>query len=235
MLPNEFAHNLEQIYADDLRSVILYGSAASSDFSKKYSDYNTIVILKDTAPGILAKSSKLIKRWTKKGNPAPLFFDENHIRTSLDVFPLEFLDIADRHKILLGANPFLNIKIDPKNLRHQCESELKGKLLNLRASYIMNYDHPKRISEIMLKTFPSFVSVFRGVLRLLNQTPDRDTPKVIERLAEHIDFNPQVFMDLVAVREGRQFLPRKDEAISTFENYLTEIETITSFVDRMNQ
>jgi hypothetical protein len=97
----------------------------------------------------------------------------------------------------------------------------------------MNYDRPKHISEIMLKTFPSFVSVFRGIVHLLGDTPDRETRKLIEQLAKHIDFNPRIFMDLIAVREGKMFLPRKDEAVSAFENYLTEIQTITNYVDRL--
>jgi predicted nucleotidyltransferase len=233
MTPHDFAHKLEQLYEGNLESVILFGSAAGGDFSKKHSDFNIIVILKDLSPVNLAKAGKLVHKWVKKGNPVPHFFDTAHIEQSLDVFPLEFLDISERHQVLFGINPFKDIKIDKSNLRHQCESELKGKLLDMRAIYIMNYDRPKHISEIMLRTFPSFISVFRGVIHLLGDEPERETRKVIEQMAKHIDFNPQVFMDLIAVREGKMLLPRKDEAVSAFENYLTEIQTITNYVDRL--
>ncbi|MFH1874070.1 MAG: hypothetical protein ABH859_02665 [Pseudomonadota bacterium] len=234
MNPNEFAHELEKIFEDNLESVVLYGSAASTDFSKKLSDYNTIVVLKDPAPANLAKSGKLIRKWIKKGNPVPLFFDPKHIERSLDVFPLEFLDIKDRHKVLIGHDPFENIKVDFSNLRHQCETELKGKLLYLRGFYASNYDQPKLIAETMLKSFSAFVTVFRGVLHMLGETPDRDSAKVVEGLVKHIDFNSQIFMDLIAVRKGTSVLPRKEEALEAFEQYLTELETITSYVDAMN-
>ena len=234
MTPHEFAHELENICEGNLESVILYGSAVGTDFSKEYSDYNVIVILKDVSPGNLSAIGKLVRKWVRHGNPPPHFFDLKHIEQSRDVFPLEFIDIADRHEVLFGTDPFKNIKIDSVNLRHQCESELKGKVLHLRALYTTNCHRPKRVANIMLRSFSGFTSVFRGVAHLLGEKPEKETRKLIEQLEKKIEFNPQIFMDLISVREGITFLPRRAEALSAFEKYLTEIETITNFVDRMN-
>ncbi len=233
MTPHEFAHGLERTCEGNLESVILYGSAVGHDFSKEYSDYNTVVVLKDVAPAEIAVMGKLVRNWVRHGNPAPHIFDMKHIERSRDVFPLEFIDIADRHEVLFGTDPFKNIKIDGANLRHQCESELKGKLLHLRAHFAINSHKPKRVAGAMLKSFPGFVAVFRGVVHLTGEPPEKDMRKLVEQLAKRVDFNPQVFMDLILIREGKAFLPRKAEAMSTFENYLTELETITTFVDRM--
>jgi len=234
MTPHEFAHDLEETCGDNLESVILYGSAVGTDFSKEYSDYNTIVILKDTSPSELSMMGKLVRKWVRHGNPPPHIFDRTHIEQSRDVFPLEFTDIADRHEILFGNDPFKNMKIDRVNLRHQCESELKGKVLHLRSYFTLNSHKPKRISKMMLATFPGFVAVFKGVTHLIGEPPEKETRRLVEQLAKRIDFNPQVFMDLILVREGNAFLPRRAEALSAFERYLTEIQTITNFVDRMN-
>jgi len=234
MTPYEFAHKLENICEDNLESVILYGSAVGGDFSKEYSDYNLIVILKDSSPDNLSKVGKLVRKWVRQGNPVPHFFDPRHIEVSRDVFPLEFIDIADRHDVLFGTDPFKGIQIDRSNLRHQCESELKGKLLHLRAMYTMTCHKPRRVAQMMLRSFPGFVAVFRGIAHLVGPTPPKDTRQMIEQLAKQIDFNPTIFMDLITVREGTTFLPRRAEAISAFENYLTEIETITNFIDRMS-
>lgn len=234
MTPYEFSHRLEEACGENLESVILYGSAVGTDFSKEYSDYNTIVILKDPAPSEIAAMGKIVRKWVRHGNPAPHIFDRTHIDRSRDVFPLEFTDIADRHEVLFGNDPFKSINIDRVNLRHQCESELKGKLLHMRGYFATNCHRPKRISKMMLSTFPGFVAVFKGVAHLMGEPPEKDARKLIEQLAKRIDFNPQVFMDLVLVREGNAFLPRKAEAMSAFERYLTEIETITNFVDRIN-
>ena len=233
MTPHEFAHKLEEVCVGNLESVILYGSAVGTDFSKEYSDYNLIVVLKNVAPQNLAKTGKLVRKWVNQGNPPPHLFDPKHIERSRDVFPLEFIDIADRHDVLFGTDLFKDMQINRTNLRHQCESELKGKLLHLRALYVINCHKPKKVAHIMLRSLPGFVAVFRGVAHLVGQTPAKEARQLLEQLTKQIDFNPTIFMDLIGVREGISFLPRRAEAISAFEKYLTEIETITTFVDRM--
>lgn len=233
MTPHELSHELERIYGDNLKSVVLYGSAASGEHSKNYSDYNLFCVLKRTTPSELARANGLLKKWIRKGNPPPHFFDESHIETSLDVFPLEFLDMLDQHMVLIGSDPLEGIDVDPKNLRHQCESELKGKLMHLRAFYAANCHKPKRIAEIVVRSFSAYLSAFRGILRLLGEKPPKDGRAAVERLCEHIDINPQVFFDVIAIRRGESILPRGDEALIMFERYLTELTAVTNYVDGM--
>lgn len=232
MKPSEFSKKLESLYEGNLESVILYGSAVGSDFSKSYSDYNTIVILNDCSPGELAKSQGIVHKWTKKGNPAPLFFDPNHVATSRDVFPLEFIDIRDRHQLLFGRDPFADINIEMTNLRHQCESELKGKILHMRSFYAENYNKPSHVAKLMIQSLPTFVAVFRGVLTLLDVEVPHERAKVVEELSRRIEFNPTVFLNIISVREGNTAAPRRDEALEEFEDFLTALETITNFVDK---
>ncbi len=232
MTPHELSRKLEKIYAGNLESVILYGSAVGTDFSKKFSDYNIIVILKDCSAGELAKSKALVRKWMRKGNPPPLFFDPMHVETSRDVFPLEFIDIRDRHQILFGNDPFADVMIDHKNLRHQCESELKGKILHLRSFFAANCHRPRRIAQMMITSFPTFTTAFRGVLTLLGVTPPMERARVVEELGRRIDFNPTVFLDIINVREGNITAPRRGEALEAFEEYLTALETVTRFVDQ---
>lgn len=233
MTPNELAKKLEAIYGPELKSVVLYGSSVRSEFSKRYSDYNIICVLTDPSPEMLAKSNHVVKKWVKKGNPPPYFFDPRHIETSSDVFPLEFIDISNEHKVILGQDPFKQLDIDTKNLRHQCESELKGKLLHLRSFYAENCDAPRLVAEMCVKSFSTFLAVFRGVLMLLDKNPPRDARAIIELIAAEINFNPEIFLEIAQIRQGKSFLPRKEEAILMFERYLTELSIITNFVDRM--
>ncbi len=233
MTPNELARKLEAIYGSELKSVVLYGSSVRSEFSKRYSDYNVICVLADPSPGMLAKSNPVVKKWVKKGNPPPYFFGPHHIETSSDVFPLEFIDISNEHKVILGHDPFKQLEIDAKNLRHQCESELKGKLLHLRSFYAQNCDTPRLVAEMCVKSFSTFLAVFRGVIALLGKKPPRDSRAAVELLAAEMNFNPEVFLEIVQIRQGESFLPRKEDALEMFERYLTELAAITNFVDKM--
>jgi predicted nucleotidyltransferase len=233
MTPHELAHALERIYGEELTSVVLYGSAAGRDYSKKFSDYNVFCVLSTVTPAVLARANKVLRKWDRKGNPPPHFFDPAYIDRSLDVFPLEFLDMKDRHKVLLGADPLATIEVSPANLRHQCESELKGKLIHLRTFYAANVDRPKRLSRIMVESFPTIAATLRGVLRLLGEKPPDNTRAVVEMIGTRVDMSPQIFFDIIDMRRGDAFLPRGDDALEHFERYLTELAALTHYVDRM--
>lgn len=233
MTPHELAHALEKIYGDDLKSVVLYGSAATADYSEKYSDFNVFCVLSSPTPAMLAKANPIVRTWVRNGNPPLHFFGTEHIERSLDVFPIEFLDMQERHKVLVGHDPLAGVKLDAKHLRHQVESEMKGKLLHLRAFYAATCDRPKEVAKMMVASFPTFLAAFRATLRLMGEPPPADARAVVERLAQQIEINPEVFLEIVQIRQGASILPRKEEALASFEQYLTELESITTYVDRM--
>jgi len=233
MTPHDLARELERIYGPELKSVVLYGSAVGQDFSRKFSDYNVFLVLANATPALIARSNPVVRKWMKQGNPAPHFFDPQHIERSLDVFPMEFLDMQDRHETLIGKDPLSDVKVDLKNLRHQCESELKGKLIHLRAFYAANCDNPKRMAKMMVDSFPTFLAAMRGALRLLGERPPIDARAVVEIVGNRVDINPTVFYDIIDIRRGASMMPRRDAALSQFELYLTELAALTKFVDQI--
>lgn len=228
---DQFVNNVKSLYGNNLEAAVLFGSAASGDFSKKFSDYNTIIVLKESSPMELAKSSKVVKKWVRAGNSIPLFFDMEHIKSSSDVFPIEFHDIMACRKVLCGEDPFRNIRIENTNLRHQCESELKGKLLQIQSRFVEIARKDKEISKLMMESLSTFLSIFKGIVRLLGHEPEDTKRALVEQLATIIDFNPNIFMELLDIREENAILPRKD-AMEKFEDYLEQIKTVTNFVDK---
>jgi len=233
MTPHELAHQLERIYGEDLGAVVLYGSAAGRDYSKKFSDFNVFCVLREATPAQLSRANRVVRKWTKKGNPAPHFFQPDYFERSLDVFPMEFMDMKDRHEVLVGKDPLAGVAVDPKNLRHQCESELSGKLIHLRSFYAANFDRPRRIAEMMVESFPTVMAAMRGLLRLLGERPPADSKAIVEMIGTRVDINPQIFFDIIEIRSGNSFLPRGSDALTHFERYLTELSALTSFVDQM--
>ncbi len=233
MTPHELAHELERIYGEDIKAVVLYGSAAGGDYSKKYSDFNVFCVLSAVTPAMLSKANRTLKKWMRSGNPAPQFFYPDYIERSLDVFPMEFLDMKDRHEVLIGSDPLKDLKIDHRNLRHQCESELRGKLIHLRSFYSANCHKPRHIAKMMVDSFPTFLAAMRGTLRLLGEKPPDDARAVLELISTRVDLNPQIFFDIIDIRSGTSFLPRGDDALEHYERYLTELSALTRFVDQL--
>lgn len=177
-----FIKNLKEIYSGDLISVILYGSAASGEFVPGHSNLNILVILKSTELLFLKRASKIIKRFK---NITPLFLTKEYILSSTDIFPIEFLDMRENYILLYGQDLLKEIHVDLRNLRFQCEQELKARLLNLKQAYLSLNLRPENLKEPLFKSFTSILHILRNVLRLKGVQPDYQKEELLKELAAY--------------------------------------------------
>ncbi|PIR17912.1 MAG: hypothetical protein COV46_02215 [Deltaproteobacteria bacterium CG11_big_fil_rev_8_21_14_0_20_49_13] len=228
----EFTKDLKKAYAENLDAVVLYGSAADGEFHSGRSDINTIIVLKNIAPVEIARSNKTLKKWVKNGNPLPIFFTKEIIDGAADVFPIEFSDITARNKVLYGNDVFAGIKIDGRNLRHQCEHELRSKILAFRQRMALLSDRPKELIELMLESSSSFFAIFSGVLRLSGVEPAPSKKEIVEQLTKLVDTDITIMLEIIDVREKNRIW-RKEEAMEKIEQCLTSIEAVIRYVDKL--
>ena len=233
---DEFTEGLQKTYGTNLISVILYGSAAGRDFHEDYSDYNIAVVLKELSLEEIGRSAKFCRKWMQKSifssNPLPLFIDPEYIETSSDVFPLEFLDIQENNRVLFGENVFSNIKISQENLRLECESELKSKILALRQGFLRIYPSKRKAKKMMFATSSSLFAIFRGFLRLLGEKVPATKREVLAKLNEKTKFDTAIFDKILDVREGKTKLSRS-EIWTWMEEYLTTLKKMARVADTL--
>ena len=228
----ELARDLQRTYGDGLVSAVLYGSAARGDFHEGVSDLNVLVLLRDTAPATLRRGAALARGWVEEGNPPPLVMGIEEWRRSADVFPIELSDIRDAHRVLHGEDPFAGIRIDPSDLRHQCEHELKGKSIQLRERYLFSSVEPEELGQVLKKSLSTFLVLFRAVLRLLGEEGVRDPEQVILRTAQRAGFDPAPLLEILrARREARRFHPDAEDRVVV--GYLDAVARVVDFVDRL--
>src|SRR4051812_32399619 len=137
MTLDDLVIQLRAAYGTQLSSVVLYGSAASGEHIPKKSDYNVLVLLERIDAGTLAAASAVARAWGDAGNPPPLTMTVREWRNSADVFPMEYADILERHRVLHGAPPFDGIHVARGDLRLQLEQQAMGKLLQLRQGALL--------------------------------------------------------------------------------------------------
>ena len=135
----------------DLSSVILYGSAARGDYAATTSDLNVLIVLNALTPATLERLHDPVRRWERKGQPAPRIFSSAMIRDSADVFPIEFLDLKVCRRVLFGDDPFTDLEIHTGHLRLQCERELREKMMRLREAYVEIHDAPKKLTKLLTR------------------------------------------------------------------------------------
>lgn len=226
----KFSDELIQKAGNNLVSLIAYGSLATGEHYKK-SDYNMLIVLNEIGLKELTAISVVIKKWVKQGNPVPMIFTEEAIKMSMDVFPLEFIDIKDNHIIFYGRDIFKKLKINTKNLRMEVERELKGGFLRLIRAYLMTEGKTKDLKEVMLNSISGIIALFKGVLRVYKIKPPLKKPDIINAMPESIKLNKTVFFDILKLKEDIQIF-NNNEILSIFSEYIENIKKVIKKVDK---
>ena len=227
-----FTRQIQEIYGEDLISLILFGSAAGADYIPERSDLNFLIVLKEVTPQQLKKSWRFLNQWHKRGISTPLFLDPKYIHSSVDVYPIEFLDMQEQHRLLAGDDVLNDLKISQENLRLQCEQELKGKLLHLRRSYLESGGDARRLEELMPASLKPFGVILRNLLRLHGAQPPQEFLEIINETERVFNLKLEAFREVYQLKLGHRRLERT-EVEALFESYLHEVQALAQKADAL--
>ncbi len=232
----KYTDMLVEIFGENLYSLILFGSAARAskrngdDFKEGASDVNTVIILEEVTTLQLNIIIDIGRKLKGKGLAVPLIFKRGHILSSLDTFPLEFSDMKHNHIILHGANPLENAEIETNNLRHQCEVEFKGQLVQLRRAYLAASEDQDKLTELLSTSVTSITAACRGMVLIAGKTPPENKSDLLKLV--HNDYNVDTSPIIEALRIKHRESGGATAALeSLFDNYMTTIENLADVVD----
>jgi predicted nucleotidyltransferase len=228
----DFVNSLKQAAGANLECVALFGSAASGEFHPDYSDINLLCVMRELSATDLAKVAPAINAWTKKKFPAPLLFPHAELKRAADIFAIELLEIRDRHRILYGEDIFANLHVPMDMHRIQLEHNLRTKLITLRQTYMQVVGDANRVRRLMLDSVSNFGTLFRHTLIAMGEQPVASKADNIRRLAEHSQFDPEVFLQLLQVR-ARTAKESEIDPVTGFAKYLAGIEKVVQTVDSL--
>ncbi|MGH9447687.1 MAG: hypothetical protein ACRD3O_18450 [Terriglobia bacterium] len=214
----------------NLRSVVLYGSAAGGEYHPKHSDLNVLCLLYKLDAMELAKLHKPAKWLARKGHPLPLIFSLEEMRQAADVYAIELLEIKRRRRVLYGEDAFDSLDV-PMNLhRLQVERELRHRLIQLRQGYVAAAGNRKAVLALMTRSASSFALLFRHALIALGEDAGDSKREATRQLAALLNFDAACFAPIFEMREGKRTGKADHDGI--FEKYLQAVTQAVSAVDR---
>ena len=163
----KYIQDLVCINKDNIISINFLEKFSADNWTCKDS-IKILIVVKKLEIFLLKQNLKLVSSGIKKGIVAPLFLTIKHIESSSDVFPIEFLDMKNRHALIYGEDILSKIIVEPENLRLECEQILKGKLIRLRQAYLEIGLKEKEIKRLIYESFNSFIPVFKNLPQLKN-------------------------------------------------------------------
>lgn len=219
-------------HASNIHSLYVVGSSLTGDFNERTSDINSISVLKKMDLKFLEALAPMGKKYRKQKIAAPLIMTPEYIMNSSDVFPVEFLSFKLIHETVYGEDIFSGVEIRREDLRHQCERELKVKLIGLRQGFISTMGNPRAITDELVRAITGYIPLFRGIIMLLGDTPPVGYDDVLSMLSESTGVDCGIFRTVLAERREKIRLG-KEEVESMFEAYYTATEGLGKVVDEI--
>ena len=217
-------------YKEDIISIYIIGSAITKGFHPKYSDINTVIVVKGIKIPFYDFIASLGKRYGKKKIRAPLIMTPDYINRSLEVFPLEFLEMKLIHQLVYGDDVLKDIKIEKADIRLQCERELKGKLQHLCQGYIKAMGDKRTFTDLLVGSLSGYFPLFRGILFLYDHEIPKEKGDVLHALNECCDVDMNVFRNIMDIR-SHNFYPPFEALKEVFKNLYHVLDAITKKVD----
>jgi hypothetical protein len=240
-LPDD-TQNLLQAYVkdvkgrlgDQLEGMLLYGSAVRGEFLPGRSNLNILLLVSSYDSALLKQYGSLHRQWSKEQIVVPLFLTEEELRTSAAVFPLEFLEIQEQHRVLGGRDPFIGFHIKTDRLRESVVQGLTSHLLRLRQRYVEGGGSDDATMILLPLSITSTLPLLRGVQRLLGRPVLSQSNAVIKDVAEQLTLDLQGMLDALLLKRG-QISPGPHEVPRLFDRYLKAATELTRAVERLSQ
>jgi predicted nucleotidyltransferase len=212
-----------------LETVVLYGSKARGDWHKGSSDHNIAVVVTSLDAATLEALTTPLLQWIKTHEPPPRLLTRALIAASLDVFPIEYLDLRTHHVVLHGTDPFAGLEVRTEALRLQCEREMREKLMRLQEGYVVAHRRRRLLRALLLDSYTSFAALFRGCLTLWGETPPAAAAEVAAAFCARAGCDPAPFRALDLLRRGADGAPR--DLRTLFSGYYDALNRAAEAID----
>ena len=229
-ISDEFLTDIKSCFGEDLQSVILYGPAARDEKPSGSLSFHFLVVTGDNTPSALAPCSVFIKKWAKNKISVPLFLTTDYIKNSLDTFPLEFMEMKSSYLVLFGEDVLEDITFKDSDVRSECEREIKGKLLHLRAEFLLHRGDRKGLIDLVRRSLTTFRMMFAGVLYLKKSDIPEKTGELLAAVSREFGIDSDLLTKLYEISNGG-IQPDMAETDTLFDLYVEELDKLSNALD----
>ncbi|MEI6126134.1 MAG: hypothetical protein WCQ99_06215 [Pseudomonadota bacterium] len=235
LLPCEhtrLAGDYKNIFGADLLSIILYGNDIQEEGMSNIAGSKCMVILSEAGIKSLAKAIPLAQKWKEYNVGPPLFLTKADILSSLDSFPIEFLNLKAAYVIVYGEDVIKNIVFDNRLVRIQCERDVKERLIKLRQDFFKAEGDVHKIKALIFLSLPGILKIFAVVIFMKKNRILADKEKLLNCMGQELGLNQALFAELIAISEGRVTLT-SEKVMPLMECYMEEVKHLSLCVDQL--
>ena len=229
-----YVKDVKGVFGVQLEGMLLYGSAVRGEFLPGRSNLNILLLVSSYDSAVRKQYNELHRRRSKEQIVVPLFLTEEELHTSAAVFPLEFLEIQEQHRVLGGHDPFIGFHVKTDRLRDAVVQGLTSNVLRLRQRYVEGGGSDDATLILLPLSITSIIPLLRGVQRLIGRPVLSHSDAVIKDIAEQLKLDLQGLLDAWLLKRG-QISPGTREVPRFFDRYLQAATLLTLAVAQLLQ
>jgi len=159
-----YARLIQELFGDSGKALTVFGAVLIDGFNVDRDTVRSVLIVERIELPLLRRLADRGAKLGKTGVVAPLIMTPDHIRTSLDTFPLELMEIQQQHATLFGQDYFSELTFDNAHIRLQCERELKRILIGMRQGLLVSAGRERLVPVMGKDAADDLVRTLRGLL-----------------------------------------------------------------------
>jgi predicted nucleotidyltransferase len=177
----DFVAEAQRAFATNLRSVVLFGSAAEGRM-RATSDVNLIVILSHFETSQADEIREPLRFAEAAVKLHVMFMLESEIVAAATAFAQKFADIGRRRLVLFGPDPFADIQIPRDAKVFRLKQVLLNAVLRLRESYVARGQRQEQLALVVAESAGPLRASAATLLELEGKEPE-DSKKALEQVA----------------------------------------------------
>jgi hypothetical protein len=215
----------------DFLAAYLTGSVLTAAFDPRRSRVNLLVVARTLDTGMLDRIAGVLPATKRAPHFEPLFLSRRQMEKSLDVFPIEWIEIQERHLLLEGEDVVATLDVPRTNFRLQLEHELRSKQIQLRQTLLAWPKKTAALEHALRASASSFATLFRSLLRLRGEEPPAEAGRVYERTAELFQLDPAALLVPHLLRHSHH--AKRAEIPARYRSFLTELDRLINAIDEL--
>jgi hypothetical protein len=229
---NDLVKEISALCGENMTSMYLYGSAAGKGYDPERSNFNILILLKVVDMETLKGIARIYRKKGKSRIVAPLVLTQDYVKSSTDVFPIEFLEIKESSILLSGGDVLKDAAIDLSRLREQCEREIKGQLLRMRGTFLEVEGDQKGMEKLVVTSISNLIFPLKNILRLMEREVSDGNAAVIRDCCKALNVADSAFIEAWGIKKEERKVSL-DGLYTVISGYMASLEEIAGKIDEM--
>lgn len=216
----------------DLLAVFLVGFDRSLPFDPESSEIRLLFVLSQVRARQLGLMVDPLMGSHRELRIDPMVYSLEDLQRSLDVFPLQMVDIKRGYEVLYGSDVLAGVKLHRCDTRLAVEREIKTVLSRLHHLFLVRSGLRPAWQETIQDTVPQVVRLIGFCLLLAGQRPSNNVAEKIQAAQQHLGLQAVVLSRAYELHSGKQ-RPQATELAQLFESYLDNVSKLAHWVDQL--